>query len=112
MTTSSRAAPSKPADARLARFLPPAHPCLAANDNGADPQGDALLRAALRLFADHGLGAGHRAQTAAEAAFFTGDRERYRWWLAVTRTLDRKLAVELAGRMGSDRFGSRTQPAG
>ena len=111
MTTSSRAAPSTPADARLARFLPPAHPCVAANDSGADPQGDALLRAALRLFADYGLGAGHRAQTEAEAAFFSGDRERYRWWLAVTRTLDRKLAVELAGRMGSTRFGSQSQTA-
>ena len=109
MTTSSRAASSTAVDARIARFLPPAHPCVAANDNGADPQGDALLRAALRLFADHGLGAGHRAQTAAEAAFFTGDRERYRWWLAVTRTLDRKLAVELAGRMGSNRFGVQPQ---
>ena len=84
----------------------------AANDNGADPQGDALLRTALRLFAEFGLGAGHRAQGEAESAFFAGNRDRYRWWLAVTRTLDRKLAVELAGRMGSDRFGSRTLPAG
>ncbi|WP_230206970.1 hypothetical protein [Novosphingobium sp. Gsoil 351] len=81
------------------------------NDNGSDAQGDALLRAALRLFADHGLGAGHRAQSEAEAAFFHGDRERYRWWMAITRTLDRKLAVELAGRMGSEDFGTRSAPA-
>lgn len=80
----------------------------AANDNVADAQDDALLRTALRLFAEHGLGAGHRAQNGAEAAFFAGDRERYRWWLAVTRTLDRKLAVELAGRMSSECFGSET----
>ena len=112
MTTSSRAVPSATAVARLALLQPAAQPVEAANDNAADPQGDALLRAALRLFADHGLGAGHRAQTEAAAAFFTGNRERYRWWLAVTRTLDRKLAVELAGRMGSARFGSRSQPAG
>lgn len=112
MTTSSRAAPSTSPGARLAPFEPPQQALLVANDNGTDPQGDALLRAALRLFADHGLGAGHRAQTEAEAAFFGGDRERYRWWLAVTRTLDRKLAVELAGRMGSDRFGSRSAPVG
>lgn len=111
MTTSSRAALSHTAAARFARFLPAARPGDAVNDNGADPQGDALLRAALRLFADHGLGAGHRAQTEAEAAFFSGNRERYRWWLAVTRTLDRKLAVELAGRMGSARFGSHSQTA-
>ena len=111
MTTSSRAAPSATAVARLAFLQPAAQPVEAVNDNGADPQGDALLRAALRLFADHGLGAGHRAQTEAEAAFFFGDRERYRWWLAITRTLDRKLAVELAGRMGSTRFGSQSQTA-
>ena len=110
MSSSSCAAPSARTVARFALLVPPAQPVEAANDNGADPQGDALLRAALRLFADHGLGAGHRAQTAAEAAFFIGDRERYRWWLAVTRTLDRKLAVELAGRMGSARFGNRSIP--
>lgn len=79
----------------------------AANDNRRDAQHDALLRAALRMFAEHGLGAGHRAQGAAEDAFFAGDRDRYRWWLSVTRTLDRKLAVELAGRMGSDKFGTQ-----
>jgi hypothetical protein len=87
-------------------------PAAAVNDNAVDPQNDALLRTALRLFAEYGLGAGHRAQGEAEVAFFAGERERYRWWLAVTRTLDRKLAVELAGRMGSDRFGSRTGSGG
>ena len=110
MTLPSRAAPPARAGACLARLTPAALAGEIANDNGADPQGDALLRAALRLFADHGLGAGHRAQTEAEAAFFCGNRERYRWWLAITRTLDRKLAVELAGRMGSDRFGSLSIP--
>ena len=112
MSSSSHAAQSARAAARFALHITAARPAVAVNDNGADPRGDALLRAALRLFADHGLGAGHRAQTQAEAAFFTGDRERYRWWLAVTRTLDRKLAVELAGRMGSARFGSQAGPAG
>ena len=111
MTSSSRAAPSAKAVACLALLTPPARPGEAVNDNGADPQGDALLRTALRLFADHGLGAGHRAQSEAEVAFFSGNRERYRWWLAVTRTLDRKLAVELAGRMGSEHFGTRSAPA-
>jgi hypothetical protein len=104
----SRARPALSATiARIAVGAPPAQP---ANDDGADPDGDALLRAALRLFAQHGLGAGHRAQTEAEAAFFAGDRPRYRWWLAVTRALDRQLAVELAGRMGSEMFGSHPQP--
>ena len=83
----------------------------AANDNAGEPANDALLRAALRLFAEHGLGAAHRAQAQAEDAFFAGNRERYRWWLSVTRTLDRKLAVELGGRMGSDSFGSQMLPA-
>lgn len=99
-----RAVPAAPF-ARTIANVAPGHPV---NDNGADPQGDALLRAALRLFAEHGLGAGHRAQTEAEAAFFAGDRPRYRWWLSVTRALDRKLATELAGRMGSDLFGSQS----
>ena len=112
MPSSSRAAPSANAVARLALLMPSPEPGLAVNDNGADPQGEALLRAALRMFADHGLGAGHRAQIEAEAAFFSGNRDRYRWWLAVTRTLDRKLAVELAGRMGSAQFGSHAQSAG
>lgn len=110
MTSPSRAAPYANAVARFALPMPAGLPAAAVNDNGADPKGDALLRAALRLFADHGLGAGHRAQTAAEAAFFSGNRERYRWWLAVTRTLDRKLAVELAGRMGSAHFGTQSLP--
>lgn len=83
----------------------------AANDNAGEPETDALLRAALRLFAEHGLGAAHRAQAHAEDAFFAGNRERYRWWLTVTRTLDRKLAVELSGKMGSDLFGSQSLPA-
>ncbi len=112
MPSSSRAAPSANAVARLALLMPSPGPGLAVNDNGADPQGEALLRAALRLFADHGLGAGHRAQIEAEASFFSGNRDSYRWWLAVTRTLDRKLAVELAGRMGSAQFGSHSLPAG
>lgn len=109
MPSSSHAAPSAKAVASLALLVPAIQPGDAVNDNGTDPRGDALLRAALRMFADHGLGAAHRAQSEAEAAFFSGNRERYRWWLAVTRTLDRKLAVELAGRMGSAQFGMQPQ---
>lgn len=89
-----------------------AAPVAASNDNQADPAAQARLRAALRLFAEHGLGAGRRAQDKAEAAFFAGERERYRWWLSVTRTLDRQLAVELAGRMGSETFGAHIRPKG
>lgn len=67
-----------------------------ANDDleaGAD---DAMLRAALRHFADHGLAAASHARRRAEAAFFDGDREAYRWWLGICRTLDRRMARELA----------------
>ena len=110
MSPLSRAQSAATVAGCLTPFGVSGEPAGAANDNAPDAGDDALLRTALRMFADHGLGAGHRAQVEAEAAFFAGKRDRYRWWLAVTRTLDRKLAVELAGRMGSDRFGSQTLP--
>ncbi len=53
-----------------------------------------ILRAALRHFAQDGLGAARSARARAEAAFFAGDRAAYDWWLAITRTLDRTLAAE------------------
>jgi len=72
----------------------------AANDNGdnaAERLGnDQMLRAALRHFAEHGLGAAREARAQAEAAFFAGDRQAYDWWLGITRTLDRRLAAEAA----------------
>lgn len=110
MSSPSRAETAIKAAAFLGVIAVPGEPAAAVNDNGANPDSDALLRTALRMFANYGLGAGQRAQGEAEAAFFAGERERYRWWLAVTRTLDRQLAVELAGRMGSDRFGTRSAP--
>ena len=70
-----------------------ARPC---NDNVAVHSDDALLGAALRHFAEHGMGAAGHARRRAEAAFFAGDRNAYRWWLGVCRTLDRRLARELA----------------
>lgn len=82
----------------LSSCLPPAAARRAlrqpANDNAAEPQ-DLLLRAALRHFADHGLAAAQRARKQAEEAFFNGDREAYRWWLGICRTLDRRLALDL-----------------
>ena len=68
----------------------------AANDNGrARDSDDLMLHAALRHFAEHGLGAARAARRQAEAAFFAGDRQTYDWWLAVCRTLDRRLAAQL-----------------
>ncbi len=76
-----------------------------ANDNhgkgGALPVGhssnDHLLRAALRHFGQHGIGAARDARERAEKAFFDGDRPTYDWWLGVTRTLDRRLADGVTG---------------
>jgi hypothetical protein len=58
------------------------------------PANDQVLRAALRHFAEHGLGAARAARIQAEQAFFAGDRQSYDWWLGITRTLDRRLAKE------------------
>ena len=72
----------------------------AANDNALGSErlaaNDQLLRAALRHFAEHGLGAARQARAQAEQAFFSGDRQAYDWWLGITRTLDRRLAAEAA----------------
>ncbi|WP_298467300.1 hypothetical protein [uncultured Erythrobacter sp.] len=69
-----------------------------ANDNGDAHSvmlpDDQMLRAALRHFAEHGLGAARAARGRAEAAFFAGDRQTYEWWLGITRTLDRRLAAQ------------------
>jgi len=72
-----------------------------ANDNGSDRAADAMLHAALRHFAEHGLAAAHRARKQAEAAFFAGDRQGYDWWLEICRALDRRMASELDARARS-----------
>jgi len=64
-------------------------PCL-----GKSAPPEHLLRAALRYFSEHGLGAARAARKQAECAFFNGDRAGYDHWLAITRTLDRRLALE------------------
>ncbi|WP_114520247.1 hypothetical protein [Altererythrobacter sp. ZODW24] len=66
-----------------------------ANDNGEIRPHDAVLRASLRHFAEHGLGAARDARERAHTAFFAGDRETYDMWLGVCHTLDRRLAQEL-----------------
>ncbi len=71
-----------------------------ANDNGAalagrktgandtDAHDEALLAAALRLFAAHGLSAAQRACEAAQIAADSGDAANAEWWIAVCATLD------------------------
>jgi hypothetical protein len=71
------------------------------NDNQAAHADDALLRASLRHFAEHGLAAAGLARRRAEAAWFAGERDAYRWWLGICRTLDRRLARELGSELAA-----------
>ena len=76
----------------------------AANDNHDPAQAkthDQMLHAALRHFAEHGLGAAREARKQAEIAFFAGDRTSYDWWLGICRTLDRRMAEEMTRRQRS-----------
>ena len=90
------AAPPQARNVRLSGARARAALTGAANDNNAAYADDALLRAALRHFAEHGMAAASHARRRAEAAFFAGDRNAYRWWLGVCRTLYRRLARDLA----------------
>jgi hypothetical protein len=83
---------------------------LPANDNGGSRASDAMLHAALRHFAEHGLAAAHRARKQAEAAFFAGDRQGYQWWLEICRALDRRMANELGTALAAG--GGLEQPVG
>lgn len=89
------AAARNAASAPLARAFARRSTPEAANDN-RDWHHDQLLRAALRHFAKHGLGAASDARAMAEQAFFAGDRETYRWWLGICQTLDRRLARQIS----------------
>lgn len=70
----------------------------AANDNAVAGH-SADLRAALKHFAEHGLGAATVARRKAERAFFRGDRAGYHHWLGICRTLDRRMAGALAAQI-------------
>lgn len=59
-----------------------------ANDDLPMERADALLEAALKLFAAHGLAAATRACEAAEIAAQAGDEAGAEWWLAVCATFD------------------------
>lgn len=84
----------------------------ACNDNAANDQAarfdDAMvLAAALRLFAAHGLSAAPAAGQQAEEAARRGDETDTAWWLAVCRTLDRRLARELNARYSGGQWPAR-----
>jgi hypothetical protein len=68
----------------------------AANDNGEPLRRNGVLREALMLFADYGLGAAEEARTRAERAYLAADSEGYRRWLGICRTLDRRVAASVA----------------
>jgi hypothetical protein len=78
-----------------ARWFAPAVPRRAANDNSQEPLSDLVVRAALTHFSRYGLGAAENARDAAKAAFFANDRDGYDWWMAICRTLDRRIAARL-----------------
>jgi hypothetical protein len=92
----------------MLRQRPARMPLNAANDNGAGIAGcgvggEQLLRASLRHFAEHGLSAAERARDNAEAAFFAGDSDNYRWWMAICATLDRRMPAAVAFHRGAFR---------
>lgn len=98
MTTECALAPNF-APSPVARALARRSVARAANDNLTAEMAkgnDELLREALRHFARYGLGAAKEARMQAEAAFFAGDRAKYDRWLGICRTLDRRMAEELA----------------
>jgi hypothetical protein len=93
-------AAARPAVSALGAYLfRPRIALHAANDNGEPLRHDSVLRDALRLFADHGLGAAEVARNRAERAFFAGNSKDYRRWLAICRTLDRRVAACVAARV-------------
>jgi hypothetical protein len=88
----------RPQRSILARCLGAPARMRAANDNGCAIGDNAVLRATLVHFAEHGLGAAAEARARAEQAWLEGDGDGYRHWLGVCRTLDRRMADRAARR--------------
>lgn len=84
-------------------------PLRAANDNRSAPTADdAVLAAALRLFAANGLGAAARAEQLALDADEAGDPVAFDRWVAVCRALDRpRTRMLLARRSGKGQTSAR-----
>ena len=80
--------------------------CAGANDD-ITSHGHAMLEAALRMFAAHGLSAGLRACEAAEIAADVGDQEGVAWWLEVCATFDGALARTAARSFAARQMGGR-----
>lgn len=102
MTTPSAIA--NPSRRRLsAAFIAPRVWREAANDNGEPLHGHAALRGALLVFAEHGIGAAEVARQRAEQAWSAGEDSRFRHWLAVCRTLDRRMAARVLATVARSR---------
>lgn len=85
------ASPRYPSHALVVRLA-----ACAANDNGDGASHDDVLRVSLQHFAEFGLAAAADARDKARTAHFAGRRQDYRHWLAICRTLDRRMAVALS----------------
>lgn len=59
---------------------------------------NSVTAAALRHFAEHGLGAASDARSRAEFALDAGDMAAFEHWHSICRALDREEATELAKR--------------
>lgn len=78
---------------------------VAANDNPAGQSArDVPLATALRMFASHGLSAAAQAGQNAREAAQMGDEAGFHHWLAVCRSLDRRLASEIERRRANGRL--------
>jgi hypothetical protein len=100
-----RFAAARPDGARPLGVSDGTAPVGSANDNVQGFSDDRMLRAALRHFATHGLGAADAARANAEQAFFAGDRDEYAWWLGICRMLDRRMADAVAARQEAAKRG-------
>lgn len=87
----------------LDRFFGTEIPGCAANDGASTARNDILLRAALRHFAETGLGAADAASEKAREAFFAGDRAGYDHWLGICRLLDARMAGAVEARKAATR---------
>lgn len=100
-TASDLAARRLPACQPVARALVARAMERVSNDNASaesaqsQAYNDKVLRASLKHFAENGMGAASIARAQAQAAFSAKDRQSFDWWLAITRTLDRRLAAQV-----------------
>lgn len=86
--------------AAIAKALSPAVALNCANDNARDLIANPVMRAALALFAEHGLGAARVACEKAQEAACNGNDQDCRHWLSACRMFDRRLADNWASRLG------------